>query len=240
MRTNRICPMFNAAGGSGEGAGALAEGDSSISSGLLKLRIKTASSDTEGSFPRVVSSTVGGKAGGKRSASRFRASELDAHQVDAFEAVKRCLLGIHEDLMEKPDAWPFLSPVRKVEYPHYHAIVRRPLDLGRIRGGLRRGLYQGSAAYLQELEVVRDNCLLFNGADHLYTVNIGRLVEETRARVAADTRLGDAEGAFASALRLDGGPPQRGPPPATAKEHAPAADDSHNSIIEDIILNVEG
>lgn len=202
MRTNRICPLFNleettkrpVENASGVGSTGLNSETGSIGgmTGVIKLKLKTPSFSTEtGNKDDVIR---------KLKSTKFKISELNVDQQIAFQSLKDRLLEVHDTLASLPDAWPFLVPVSRTDYPHYYATVKRPLDLGRIRSSIKRGTYTSGADLLSEYEVVRDNCIQFNGSDHLFTINVVRMVEETAVRIKTDARLGDLERTFQALL----------------------------------------
>lgn len=82
-----------------------------------------------------------------------------------------------ESLLAVPDSWPFHRPVSKVDYPHYFKIVDRPLDLGTIRNRVKRYHYLNSASLLADIRLVRDNCVQFNGSDHVFSQTISKIFD---------------------------------------------------------------
>lgn len=104
-------------------------------------------------------------------------------RLDSFPPEKRNVIvkltdtftRILDELLAIPDSWPFHKPVSKVDYPHYFKIVTNPLDLGTIKGRIKRYIYSSSEALLRDIQLVRDNCIQFNGPDHVFSQTISNI-----------------------------------------------------------------
>ncbi|KAJ7934796.1 Bromodomain-containing protein [Mycena leptocephala] len=101
-----------------------------------------------------------------------------------------CISAIRS-LKKQKDAPPFLHPVDPfaLGIPHYHSIVRNPMDLSTIERKLASSnpskpdpnaetpCYLSSDEFIADVRLVVKNCLLFNGADHPISAMAQRLEE---------------------------------------------------------------
>ncbi|TNV80957.1 hypothetical protein FGO68_gene4364 [Halteria grandinella] len=78
---------------------------------------------------------------------------------------------ILQALKSDKDASVFLKPVDTVRYkiPHYLQVVSNPMDLGTISDKLAHHQYDSPQEYLDDVELVFANCILFNGHDNPYS-----------------------------------------------------------------------
>jgi len=71
-------------------------------------------------------------------------------------------LEVLEDLMDEENAEPFNEPVDS-SIPDYFTIVKNPMDLGTIRSKLKKASYDSTEKFVDDVRLVFDNCLLYNG-----------------------------------------------------------------------------
>lgn len=116
------------------------------------------------------------------------------------------LMQILEDLLKIPESWPFHRPVSRTEYPHYFKIIERPLDLGTIKARIKRYYYPSVAAFLDDVRLVRDNCLAFNGADHIFSQTVIELAQKAENMASAAPIL-ELDRSIRDALAAESRPP---------------------------------
>ena len=60
--------------------------------------------------------------------------------------------------------WPFYTPVDPValNIPHYHKVIKRPMDLGTIDNKLKQGEYENAREFEADVRLVFANCYRFN------------------------------------------------------------------------------
>ncbi|KAJ3113629.1 hypothetical protein HDU96_003123 [Phlyctochytrium bullatum] len=65
------------------------------------------------------------------------------------------------------DAPPFLQPVDpvKLNIPTYFDVIKHPMDISTIQNKLDNNLYPNYAAFKKDLDLMFDNCYLFNGKE---------------------------------------------------------------------------
>ena len=79
------------------------------------------------------------------------------------------------------DSWPFHKPVNAKLVPDYYDVIKEPRDFAMIGENIRSVHYKSSAEFLADVKLLADNCALYNGPSHPYTVtarDIQRLAEE--------------------------------------------------------------
>lgn len=62
-------------------------------------------------------------------------------------------------------AWIFYEPVdpEKLNVPDYYDIIKNPMDLGTIKAKLSSNQYTSMRDFVQDVQLVFDNCILYNG-----------------------------------------------------------------------------
>jgi bromodomain-containing factor 1 len=66
--------------------------------------------------------------------------------------------------VHRPVADPFLKPVDPValNIPHYHKVVKKPMDLSTIKAKLKNGDYENSKEFEADIRLMFNNCYRFN------------------------------------------------------------------------------
>ncbi|OAD79918.1 hypothetical protein PHYBLDRAFT_4123, partial [Phycomyces blakesleeanus NRRL 1555(-)] len=75
-------------------------------------------------------------------------------------------IGALKTLMKQRSAGAFLEPVDPIAYniPDYFEIVKNPMDLGTIMKKLRNGEYGTILEFSEDIQLMFDNCYLYNNA----------------------------------------------------------------------------
>ena len=70
-------------------------------------------------------------------------------------------------LMKCPKAWILNEPVDsdKLNINDYHTVIKRPMDFGSIRDNLRKHYYRSMRQFLEDVELVFNNCFMYNGEE---------------------------------------------------------------------------
>ncbi|KAF7339854.1 Bromodomain-containing protein [Mycena venus] len=135
-------------------------------------------------------------------------------------------------LKKQKDAPPFLHPVDPVALgiPHYHTIVRTPMDLSTIERKLNSSnpskpdpnpenpRYSSADEFITDVRMIVKNCLLFNGADHPISAMAQRLEEVFDKQIK--NLPSPAEAKPAAIVKKVATPPPL-PPPAPVKKAQP-------------------
>lgn len=68
-------------------------------------------------------------------------------------------------LIRQPKAWIFNEPVdsAKLNISDYHLIIQKPMDFGTIRENLKKHYYRSMRQFLEDVELVFNNCFMYNG-----------------------------------------------------------------------------
>ncbi|KAL1842455.1 hypothetical protein VTJ49DRAFT_5192 [Mycothermus thermophilus] len=80
----------------------------------------------------------------------------------------------------------FLHPVDPValNIPHYHKVIKRPMDLGTMEKKLNAGEYTSIKEFDKDFDLIIKNCKLFNGEDHVVYHQALRLQDLYRAEMS--------------------------------------------------------
>ncbi|KAJ3092278.1 hypothetical protein HK102_009089 [Quaeritorhiza haematococci] len=83
----------------------------------------------------------------------------------AQQQLKFCLNQIIKSLKRLKDAGPFLYPVDPVALgiPTYFSIIKHPMDLSTVQSKLEKGEYPTVQEFIDDMELMFNNCLKFNG-----------------------------------------------------------------------------
>ncbi|XP_048779537.2 uncharacterized protein LOC125682944 isoform X2 [Ostrea edulis] len=85
------------------------------------------------------------------------------NKVELDEEVVEEMNRVLEMVKAHKDAWPFEEPVTEEDAPGYHDIIRRPMDLATIEKKLTNRAYRTKNRFVQDLNLMLDNCRLYNG-----------------------------------------------------------------------------
>ena len=116
---------------------------------------------------------------------------LDNDQV-AFSYILECI--VLQRLKTIPESWPFHQPVNKKFVKNYYSVIKDPVDLEKIVGRTRDHQYHTRQAFLDDVELMHQNCDTFNGRDSQLTIKAYDVLEAARQAVQEhDQRLHELE-----------------------------------------------
>ncbi|KAH9513823.1 Transcription initiation factor TFIID subunit 1-like [Bulinus truncatus] len=78
----------------------------------------------------------------------------------------------------------FLFPVNAKEVPDYYRIIKRPMDMQTMRENVRQKKYRSREEFLTDLNQIVENSKLYNGAQHLLTLNAQSMLNLCFQRIA--------------------------------------------------------
>lgn len=84
-------------------------------------------------------------------------------------------------LQRNPNCWPFLEPVTKEIAPDYFDVISQPMDISVIRRKSVRKEYVSRQQFVDDFNLIVDNCTKYNGATS-GEYQTGPIVEETEIR----------------------------------------------------------
>lgn len=67
-------------------------------------------------------------------------------------------------MIKNKNSWPFLKSVSSSEVPDYYDVIKRPMDIGKIKSKLNLGDYQTNEQIMRDFEQIFINCDLYNNA----------------------------------------------------------------------------
>ncbi|KAG2055785.1 hypothetical protein BDR06DRAFT_953620 [Suillus hirtellus] len=79
------------------------------------------------------------------------------------------------DLKAHPLAWAFLNPVNADEVPDYYGVIKRPMDFSTMEHKLDTNQYSSLKFFLDDVQLVVDNCKLYNPETSIYHRNAVKL-----------------------------------------------------------------
>jgi Bromodomain len=83
-------------------------------------------------------------------------------------------------LWKHSSAWIFYEPVDfvKLGIPDYLEIIKHPMDFGTIKNNLSNNKYLKVQEFLEDLNLVFNNCLLYNGENSQVSIMCKHVREE--------------------------------------------------------------
>ncbi|CAH1372514.1 unnamed protein product [Tenebrio molitor] len=88
---------------------------------------------------------------------------------------------INTKLKAMSESWPFLKPVNKKLVKDYYSIIKRPMDLETISKKVAAHKYHSRHEFLNDIEQILQNCILYNGRDSPFTEKAEQLVKICKA-----------------------------------------------------------
>ncbi|KAG8213621.1 hypothetical protein J3R82DRAFT_10306 [Butyriboletus roseoflavus] len=88
------------------------------------------------------------------------------------------------DMKAQPNAWPFLIPVNGEEVVDYYEVIKRPMDLSSMEHRLNTNQYQNLKTFLDDAQLIFDNCRLYNPEGSIYVKHAVRLEKFMKELVA--------------------------------------------------------
>lgn len=106
------------------------------------------------------------------------------------------------DMKAQPNAWPFLIPVNGEEVVDYYEVIKRPMgqsrpnqdppkiyltllaDLSTMEHKLNTNQYQNLKAFLDDAQLIYENCRLYNPEGSIYVKQAAKLEKFVKELVA--------------------------------------------------------
>ncbi|KAG1771761.1 Bromodomain-containing protein [Suillus occidentalis] len=94
------------------------------------------------------------------------------------------------DLKAHPLAWAFLTPVNADEVPDYYGVIKRPMDFSTMEHKLDTNQYSSLKFFLDDVQLVVDNCKLYNPEASIYHRNAVKLEKFMKEQCAEYAKRG--------------------------------------------------
>ncbi|XP_055893415.1 transcription initiation factor TFIID subunit 1-like isoform X2 [Biomphalaria glabrata] len=105
-------------------------------------------------------------------------------RTDPLVTLSSIFESILNELRSLPDIQLFLFPVNPKEVPDYYRIIKRPMDMQTMRENVRQKKYRSREDFLTDLNQIVENSKLYNGAQHLLTLNAQSMLTLCIHRIA--------------------------------------------------------
>lgn len=92
---------------------------------------------------------------------RRRRGDRSEEQV-ALKRFQNVIGMLHSQISQHRNGNIFHNPIRTVEAPDYHDIVKRPMDLKTIKGRVKDGLVANSLEYQRDILLMFANAMMYN------------------------------------------------------------------------------
>ena len=103
------------------------------------------------------------------------------------------LMDVINDLLERPESEAFKEPVdyELLNLTDYPKIIKKPMDLGTVRNNLENFYYKTVRQCLDDIQLVWDNCKLYN-MEESDIYKVAKVLEED-TKVLVSESFGDME-----------------------------------------------
>ncbi|KAJ7178350.1 hypothetical protein C8R43DRAFT_973061 [Mycena crocata] len=89
-----------------------------------------------------------------------------------------------KDLKDHSAAWAFQHPVNGEEVPDYYDVIKEPMDFQTMSEKLEANAYKTVEAFLEDAQLVFDNCRRYNPEGSNYVKNANKMEKYLKDRVA--------------------------------------------------------
>ncbi|XP_059489774.1 transcription initiation factor TFIID subunit 1 isoform X2 [Neocloeon triangulifer] len=77
---------------------------------------------------------------------------------------------VNNKLKAMSESWPFQKPVNKKLVKDYYEIIKCPMDLETVAKKVKSHKYHNCKEFLSDIELIYNNCVLYNGVDSPFTM----------------------------------------------------------------------
>lgn len=98
-------------------------------------------------------------------------------------ALSFILENIVNQLKAVENAWPFINPVNKKFIKDYYEVIETPMDLSTISNKIQKHMYQNREAFVQDVRLIHQNSIKYNGPTSNITGTSKKLVEVCEAAI---------------------------------------------------------
>ncbi|KZV74420.1 Bromodomain-domain-containing protein [Peniophora sp. CONT] len=96
----------------------------------------------------------------------------------AISATDRNIMNrVLSDMQTHSSSWPFKDPVSREEVPDYYNVIDSPMDLSTMAEKLDKGEYTTLEEFLNDCQLIFDNCKFYNPEDSIYVKSAVKLEE---------------------------------------------------------------
>ncbi|XP_039293213.1 transcription initiation factor TFIID subunit 1 [Nilaparvata lugens] len=88
---------------------------------------------------------------------------------------------INNKLKNMSESWPFNKPVNKKMVKDYYTVIKTPMDLDTIAKKVKSHKYHNRHEFLADVELILENCTIYNGKDSPFTEKAETLVKTAHA-----------------------------------------------------------
>jgi len=116
---------------------------------------------------------------------------LDDNDQVAFTYVLQKVL--NDTVKSMQESWPFMRPVNKKQMKHYYDVIKQPMDLETMGNKVNRHAYHSRAEFLQDLNLIYNNSVQFNGPDNEYSHKARKILDVAANELESYDYLNDLE-----------------------------------------------
>ncbi|XP_046390335.1 transcription initiation factor TFIID subunit 1 [Ischnura elegans] len=88
---------------------------------------------------------------------------------------------VNDKLKAMSESWPFLKPVNKKFVRDYYSVIKEPMDLETVAKKVKAHKYHNRHEFLADIELILQNCIIYNGKDSVYTKKAETLYKVSKA-----------------------------------------------------------
>lgn len=123
--------------------------------------------------------------------------KIDHERKRAKNIFHDIMLKLITDFFSIAHSIAFHRPVSTKKFPDYLTIVQNPIDLTTIKTKIRHNKYIKFQEFIDDLILMRDNCMKYNGAEHSLTAVAQKMVDMAYEQFEIDKdKIEEAENIF--------------------------------------------
>ncbi|XP_063902589.1 transcription initiation factor TFIID subunit 1-like [Zophobas morio] len=103
------------------------------------------------------------------SASAKKSQRTVQRRFSPIIEFQRYLETVWQKMRDVPDSWPFHYKVDARFVSDYYAIIKQPMDLSKIQENINKQEYFTREAFMKDIDLMVNNCILYNGPRHPLT-----------------------------------------------------------------------
>merc|ERR1719376_61085 len=110
-------------------------------------------------------------------------------EATTLAALQELLTWLCDELTRRDTNQFFLEPVTDALAPGYSSIITRPVSLRSLRSNIQAGLYTSLPQFEEDVRLMADNSVRYNGPESVYSCEANRLLESVRADLTKERLL---------------------------------------------------
>ncbi|WUR04120.1 transcription initiation factor TFIID subunit 1 (TAF1) [Vairimorpha necatrix] len=123
--------------------------------------------------------------------------KIETERRKARMIFQNLMLNLLNKFFSLPYSLAFHKPVSSKRFPDYHSVIENPIDLTTIKTKVRHNKYTLFSEFFDDLELMKNNCVKYNGVEHSLTKIAQNMCDMTKeVEEANKEKIQEAENIF--------------------------------------------